>query len=66
MTKQARVGLIGEHIVIRDCKTQQEIASTKITSPNLKDWMRKIEQQKNCKLTNIDWANKTDKHWIYL
>lgn len=67
MRKQVRAGIIGNHIVLRDVATQQEMAFKKITSPTLmKDWMRTIEKQKDCIVNNINWEDKTGKHWIYL
>ena len=65
--RKARVGAIGEFIVVRVIETQKELGSKKMTSPKLiKDWLRKLEETKNCEITNVDWDNKTGKHWIAL
>ena len=65
--KKARVGLIGNRIVVRVIETQKELGSKKMTSPTLiKEWMREIEKKKNCEIVNVIWNNTTGKHWIEL
>lgn len=65
--RKARVGIVGEILVVRDIETQKELGAKKMTSPNLiKDWLRKLEEQKNCEINNVDWDNTTGKGWIAL